>query len=142
MAVLGAITRPVLLATRALQWSSAVIAMGIFSYFVHQNSHGTHLIYNEVISVISVVFFLPAFISPFMPNILSKFVVLIDMVFSYLYVDYETPPLGILLTCRRWLTSFIFTSQDYDFGSCTFANPAGVACSKKKAAQAFTFLTL
>jgi hypothetical protein len=58
--------------------------MGILSYFVHKNHHGTHLIYNECIAVISVVFFLPAFISPFMPNVLSKFVVGIDLVFSYL----------------------------------------------------------
>ena len=34
------------------------------------------------------VFFLPAFISPFMPTALSKFVLLIDVIFSYLYVLY------------------------------------------------------
>lgn len=36
-------------------------------------------------AVTSVVFFLPAFISPFLPTALSKFVLLIDVVFSYLY---------------------------------------------------------
>jgi hypothetical protein len=40
------------------------------------------------------------------------------------------------------LTSFIFQSQDYDFGFCELANPPGVSCSKKHAAQAFTFLVL
>lgn len=34
----------------------------------------------------SVVFFLPAFLSPFMPTALAKFVFLIDVIFSYLYV--------------------------------------------------------
>lgn len=86
MPSLGTARRPVLLCMRALQWISSVIAMGIFSYLVKKNSHGTHLIYNEVISVLSVVFFLPAFVSPFMPNVLSKYVVPIDLIFSYLWV--------------------------------------------------------
>lgn len=84
MPSLGTARRPVLLFVRTLQWISSVIAMGIFSYLVHKNHHGTHLIYNEVISVLSVVFFLPGFVSPFMPNVLSKFVVPIDLIFSYL----------------------------------------------------------
>jgi hypothetical protein len=33
--------------------------------------------------VLSVVFFLPAFISPFMPSSLSRFVLAIDVIFSY-----------------------------------------------------------
>jgi hypothetical protein len=36
--------------------------------------------------VLSVVFFLPAFLSPFMPTALSRFVLAIDIIFSYLYV--------------------------------------------------------
>lgn len=32
----------------------------------------------------SVAFFLPAFLSPFMPNILTKYVTPIDFIFSYL----------------------------------------------------------
>ncbi|QKX60245.1 uncharacterized protein TRUGW13939_07388 [Talaromyces rugulosus] len=123
MPSLGSARRPVLLVMRTIQWISAVIAMAFFSYFVSKNSHRNHLIYNEVISVLSVVFFLPAFISPFMPNLLSKYVVPIDLIFSYL-----------------WLTSFIFTAQDFDYGFCSFAETPGVSCSKKRTAQAFTFL--
>jgi len=33
----------------------------------------------------SVVFFLPAFLSPFLPKVVSGFVFFIDVIFSYLY---------------------------------------------------------
>ena len=86
MAILqSTIARPLLLATRTLQWVSSVIAMGLYAYFVHRQRHsGTHVIYNLVISVLSVVFFIHAFLSPF-KTILSKLVVTIDLIFSYLY---------------------------------------------------------
>jgi hypothetical protein len=87
MAILqSTVSRPLLLATRTMQWVSSVIAMGFYAYFVHREHHGTHPIFNLVISVLSVVFFIPAFLSPFKSTILSKWVALIDMVFSYLYV--------------------------------------------------------
>ena len=41
---------------------------------------------NRLQASISVLVFLPAFISPFLPNVLAKFVFLIDVIFSYLYV--------------------------------------------------------
>ncbi|KAL1867378.1 hypothetical protein Plec18167_008649 [Paecilomyces lecythidis] len=118
------LTRPLLLLTRVLQWSSAVIVMGITSYFINIGPRGEHIIYQEVISTISVAFFLPAFISPFLPNVLSKFVLAIDIIFSYL-----------------WLTAFIFAAQDYDWRNCnTRAPPGNGGCSKKKANEAFIFL--
>lgn len=96
-----AIARPLQLATRALQWMSAVIVMGLTSFFISRGPRGQHIIYQEVIvrrpsprfifnanflkAVLSVVFFLPAFISPFLPTALGKFVLLIDVIFSYLY---------------------------------------------------------
>jgi len=59
-----------------------------------------------------------------MPHILSKGVLGTDIVFSYL-----------------WLTSFIFMAEDYDHtDSCDFVSPPFISCSKKRAAQAFTFL--
>ncbi|KAE8380109.1 membrane-associating domain-containing protein [Aspergillus bertholletiae] len=118
------ITRPLLLVTRVMQWSSAVIVMGITSYFIHKGPRGLSLKYQEIISTISVVFFIPAFVSPFMPSTLSKFVLLIDVVFSYL-----------------WLTAFIFAAQDYNKHNCRLGPPPGVACSKKHANEAFIFLT-
>lgn len=42
----------VLLADRVLQWSSAVIVMGLASYFISKRHHasvGEHIIYAEVI---------------------------------------------------------------------------------------------
>lgn len=124
MTLSRALTRPLLLFTRVMQWSSAVIVMGLVSYFIHKGPHSEHIIYEEVIATMSVAFFLPAFISPFMPNILSKFVLGIDIIFSYL-----------------WLTSFIFTAQDYNWHHQCLANtPPGISCSKKKASEAFTFL--
>ncbi|CEJ61614.1 hypothetical protein PMG11_10144 [Penicillium brasilianum] len=117
------IARPLQLVTRFLQWSSAVIVMGLTSYFIKQGPKGQHLIYQEVIAVLSVVFFIPAFISPFLPSALSKFVLLIDVIFSYL-----------------WLTAFIFAAQDYNEHSCYFNAPPGISCSRKKANEAFIFL--
>ncbi|OQE47330.1 hypothetical protein PENCOP_c001G07562 [Penicillium coprophilum] len=117
------IARPLQLITRFLQWSSAVIVMGLTSYFIHRGPRGQHTIYQEVISTISVVFFLPAFVSPFFPSSLSRLVLAIDVVFSYL-----------------WLTAFIFAAQDYDRGNCREAIPAGLDCKRKNANEAFIFL--
>ncbi|KAJ5087191.1 hypothetical protein N7456_010807 [Penicillium angulare] len=117
------IARPLQLVTRTLQWSSAVIVMGLSSYFIMKGPHGQHILYQDVIAVLSVVCFLPAFISPFFPTSLSKFVLLIDVIFSYL-----------------WLTSFIFAAQDYDRHSCYSHAPPGVTCGRKKANQTFIFL--
>ncbi|KAF7713963.1 Uncharacterized protein PECH_000750 [Penicillium ucsense] len=116
-------SRPLQLFTRFMQWTSAVIVMGITSYFIHRGPHSTHLIYQEVIAVLSVVFFLPAFASPFVPNSLSKFVLAIDIVFSYL-----------------WLTAFIFAAEDYNRKACYVNSPPGFSCNKKYANEAFIFL--
>jgi hypothetical protein len=117
----SSLSRPILLATRTMQWVSAVIAMGLYAYFVHRQHHSTHTIFNLVISVLSVVFFIPAFLSPFRSTMLSKWVALIDMVFSYL-----------------WLTAFIFAAQSYNYN--ILNSPVGVKSSVKHAAEAFTFL--
>ncbi|KAJ5550264.1 hypothetical protein N7535_001797 [Penicillium sp. DV-2018c] len=115
--------RPLQLATRTLQWMSAVIVMGLTSFFIHRGHRGTHIIFQEVIAVLSVLFFLPAFISPFLPTALSRFVLAIDVIFSYL-----------------WLTAFIFAAQDYSTDRCYFAQPVGVRCRFKRANEAFIFV--
>lgn len=114
---------PITILTRFMQWSSAVIVMGITSYFMHNWPKGQHTIYQEVISTISVALFLPAFVSPFMPNLLSKFVTPIDIIFSYL-----------------WLTAFIFAAQDYNWKDCSQNAPPGASCALKKANESFMFL--
>ena len=88
MGITNTVVRPIALLNRFLQWSSAVVVMGLYSYFIARHHSGVHQIYTECIAVISVAAFLPAFISPFLPNILSKFVLLIDCIFSYLYVAF------------------------------------------------------
>ncbi|KAL4864324.1 hypothetical protein BDV12DRAFT_14747 [Aspergillus spectabilis] len=118
-----ALSRPILLVIRALQWASAVIVMGITSFFISKGPRGQHIIYQEVIAVISVVFFLPAFVSPFMPNTLSRFVFIIDVIFSYL-----------------WLTAFIFAAQDYNWQNCYYNAPPFMGCARKRANEAFIFL--
>lgn len=43
------VARPLQLLTRFMQWASAVIVMGITSYFIHRGPRGQHIIYDEVI---------------------------------------------------------------------------------------------
>ncbi|KAJ5833931.1 hypothetical protein N7474_002242 [Penicillium riverlandense] len=117
------IARPLQLLTRIVQWTSAVIVMSLTAFLLHRGPKGQHLIYQVVIAVLSVVFFLPAFLSPFMPAALSRFVLAIDIVFSYL-----------------WLTAFIFAAQDYSSNVCYFRAPPGLGCSRKRANEAFMFL--
>jgi hypothetical protein len=123
VAISKSLLRPLQLITRVLQWCSAVIVMGITSYFIHRGPRGQHIIYQEVISTMSVVFFLPAFLSPFLPKVVSGFVFFIDVIFSYL-----------------WLTAFIFAAQDYNWLECSFFSPPGLPCSRKYANEAFIFL--
>ena len=47
-----------------------------------------------------------------------------------------------VLTNYSWLTAFIFAAQDYDWHSCYAHAPPGVTCTRKRANQAFMFLTL
>lgn len=115
--------KPLQLLNRVLQWASAVIVLGITSYFINKGPRGQHIIFQEVIAAISVVFFLPAFLSPFMQKSLGGLVLAIDVIFSYL-----------------WLTSFIFAAQDYNWHDCALNAPPGMSCSRKYANEAFIFL--
>lgn len=45
----NALVRPLQLITRVMQWCSAVIVMGITSYFINRGPKGQHIIYQEVI---------------------------------------------------------------------------------------------
>ncbi|KAL1954730.1 hypothetical protein VTO42DRAFT_783 [Malbranchea cinnamomea] len=112
-----------LLLLRILQWASAVIVMGIASYFIAQYDHEGLVIYTEVIAVLSVAFFLPGLISPFLPKIgFVPFAV--DLIFSYL-----------------WITSFILQARDYRSGGyCAINAPPGAKCSLKRANEAFAFI--
>ncbi|KMU86806.1 hypothetical protein CIHG_04595 [Coccidioides immitis H538.4] len=119
----GSLIRGCLLLMRLLQWASAVIIVGIVSYLINEGPKGAHLIYEEVIAVLSVAFFVPGLVSPFAPAV-GWLAFPIDLVFSYL-----------------WLTSFIFASQDYSAGAVCSANaPPGQGCAIKHASQSFIFI--
>jgi len=107
MAMTDTLLGPGLMAARFLQWASAVIVMGITSYFIHKFPKGQHVIYEEVIAVLSVAFFIPGLLSAFVKTI-GRFSLLIDIIFSYL-----------------WLTSFIFMAQDYNWHGCSATAPGG-----------------
>ncbi|OTA68060.1 hypothetical protein K449DRAFT_388834 [Hypoxylon sp. EC38] len=85
---------PFLLASNILIWISAVIVMGIVSYFISLNDRyvSSHLIYEEVISVLTVAFFLISFILGTYPG----YILLFNIIFSYL-----------------WLVSVVFTAADW-----------------------------
>jgi uncharacterized membrane protein HdeD (DUF308 family) len=73
-------------------WVSAVIVMGIVSYLISLNDQSPHIIYEEVISVLTVVFFLVAFFL----GTYAGFILLFNLIFSYL-----------------WLVAVVFTVQDF-----------------------------
>ncbi|KAI1414417.1 hypothetical protein F5Y13DRAFT_158511 [Hypoxylon sp. FL1857] len=85
---------PFVLASNILIWISAVIVMGIVSYFISLNDRyvSGHLIYEEVISVLTVAFFLLSFILGTYPG----YILLFNIIFSYL-----------------WLVSVVFTAEDW-----------------------------
>lgn len=41
--------RPLQIFTRVMQWSSAVIVMGLTSFFINRGPRGQHITYQEVI---------------------------------------------------------------------------------------------
>ncbi|OTA99073.1 hypothetical protein M426DRAFT_325473 [Hypoxylon sp. CI-4A] len=87
---------PFVLFSNILIWISAVIVMGIISYFISLNPNyvPAHLIYEEVISVLTVAFFLISFLLGTYPG----YILLFNTIFSYL-----------------WLVSVVFTAQDWSY---------------------------
>ncbi|KAI2608088.1 uncharacterized protein GGS25DRAFT_261197 [Hypoxylon fragiforme] len=90
---------PFFLISNLLVWASAVIVMGILSYFISvTDGHyiSNHIIYEEVISVLTVAFFLISFILGTHPS----YVLLFNVLFSYL-----------------WLVAVVFTAEDWSYES-------------------------
>ncbi|TPX07417.1 uncharacterized protein E0L32_002113 [Thyridium curvatum] len=83
---------PFFLVTNLLIWISAVIVMGIVSYWISQGAGGDHIIYEEVISVLTVAFFLVSFILGTYPG----YILMFNLIFSYL-----------------WLVAVAFTASDF-----------------------------
>ncbi|KAK3395099.1 hypothetical protein B0H63DRAFT_533630 [Podospora didyma] len=84
---------PFLTASNAIIWISAVIVMGILSYLISlNNNQGDHIIYEEVISVLTVAFFVVSFFLGSYPG----YILLFNLIFSYL-----------------WLVAVAFTASDF-----------------------------
>ena len=91
-----------IICNRVIQWFSAVIVLGITSYFINRGPRGLTITYVEIIvslpghfkdswlisytqAVVSVALFIPSFVSPWLSTPVKDFVLFIDTIFSYLY---------------------------------------------------------
>lgn len=77
-----------------------------------------------------------------MQTTLGGLVLFVDIVFSYLYAVPLVYNRISQTDCQRWITSFIFSAQDYNWRNCFLNAPPGVNCSIKHANEAFIFLSL
>ncbi|KAK4139564.1 uncharacterized protein C8A04DRAFT_40626 [Dichotomopilus funicola] len=117
----GRIARTLLSANNFIILASSVIITGILSYFLrHWRDRGTHLVYNEVIAVLTLFIYLIAMVLPALKS----------------YRGYLLP-LNMALT-YLWLTSLIFSSQDYAGNRCRYFSPNTTRhCGLKHTVQAF-----
>ncbi|KAM7193254.1 hypothetical protein V8F33_007954 [Rhypophila sp. PSN 637] len=114
----------------ALILSSSAILTGLLSHFIHRAHQlgyssrglGVHIIYQEVIAVLTLFLYLFA---TFLPALKSYrgYLLPLDLALSYL-----------------WLTSLIFSSRDYSGGRCSYGPPYFGHCGLKHAIQAFWIL--
>ena len=108
--------------------SSAVIT-GILSYFLHKfrgrGSRGTHLVFNEVIAVVTLFLYLFTTVLPAIKSY-GGYLLPLDLVLSYL-----------------WLTSLIFAAQDYAGDRCRWNSPPQTThCGLKHTVLAFFVIGL
>ncbi|KAM4056577.1 membrane-associating domain-containing protein [Hirsutella rhossiliensis] len=118
------ILRGLALANHFMIFASATIVTGLLSRFLHKNDfRNAHLIYEEVIATITLAFYLAATALPLIKSY-RGYLLPLNLIFSYL-----------------WLTSFIFTAQDWSRGKCLTAEPREHSqCRKRHAVEAFTFI--
>lgn len=88
---------PFLHVSNAIIWISAVIVMGILSYLISlNNNQGDHVIYEEVIAVLTVAFYLFAFFL----GTYADYLLLFNIIFSYL-----------------WLVVVVFVASDWTYSN-------------------------
>uniref|UniRef100_A0A8H7MYZ1 MARVEL domain-containing protein n=1 Tax=Bionectria ochroleuca TaxID=29856 RepID=A0A8H7MYZ1_BIOOC len=118
--------RPLISLNHFMVFASAAIVTGITAYFVHlePKPHSTHIIYQLVIAVITLILYAISSILPFIKRYRGHFMP-VNLILSYL-----------------WLTSFIFASQDWAGGRCVRNSTVAGRCSLKKTIIAFDFLAL
>jgi len=104
-------------------FASSVIVTGVVSYFFSRYTfRGSHIVYQEVIAVLTIPTYLIAMVSPFFSSYEGYFLP-VNFIFSYL-----------------WLTSFIFSATDWSGNLCR-ETPLGTSkCSLKRTVESFNFI--
>ncbi|KAM3504400.1 hypothetical protein MY11210_008369 [Beauveria gryllotalpidicola] len=107
-----------------LVWASSAIVTGILSYFLNKfpRAHNKHIIYEEVIATVTLGLWTFGMILPLI-NRYGGHLWPVNLVFSYL-----------------WLTSFIFSAQDWARGNCPRYIYGFGRCRLKRAVIAFNFI--
>ncbi|VUC21234.1 unnamed protein product [Clonostachys rosea] len=118
--------RPLISLNHFMIFVSATIVTGIAAYFIHlePKPHSTHIIFQEVIAVITLILYAISSILPFISRYRGHFMP-VNLILSYL-----------------WLTSFIFSTQDWAGGRCSKFSTVAGHCGLKKTMIAFNFLAL
>ncbi|KAK3948714.1 hypothetical protein QBC32DRAFT_380364 [Pseudoneurospora amorphoporcata] len=107
----------------ALILASSAIITGILAHFIRRyHERGTHVIFQEVIAVVTLFLYLFAMFAPAL-KAYRGYLLPLNLALSYL-----------------WLTNLIFSSQDYSGGRCHYGPPYRGRCSLKHAVQAFNIL--
>ncbi|KAK0617751.1 hypothetical protein B0T14DRAFT_433346 [Immersiella caudata] len=92
--------------------SSSAVITGILSHFIHHYPYrGTHLIFQEVIAVLTLFLYLFAMATPALKSY-RGYLLPLDLILTYL-----------------WLTNLIFSSQDWSGGRCATRPPFGTYSS-------------
>ncbi|KAF2272247.1 might be a transmembrane protein [Westerdykella ornata] len=116
--------RVVVSACNFISWVSSIIVVGITGYLINNYTNDMRLIYWMVISTMTLAFWIPSFILPWLSrDRYHPWYFPLNLIFSYL-----------------WLTAFIFAAQAYNRGPCRFDSPRGARCSLKRANEAFMFI--
>ncbi|KAK3315737.1 hypothetical protein B0H66DRAFT_624389 [Apodospora peruviana] len=85
---------------------SSAILTGILSHFIHRyHARGTHMVYQEVIAVLTMFLYLFALFLPALKSY-RGYLLPLNLILSYL-----------------WLTSLIFSSQDWSGRRCQYNGP-------------------
>ncbi|KID99364.1 might be a transmembrane protein, partial [Metarhizium majus ARSEF 297] len=123
--MLNSSLRGLAVANHFMVWLSAVIVTGVVSWFISRfstSANSTHIIYQEVIATITLVLWTIGMVLPLV-GAYRGHLWPVNLAFSYL-----------------WLTSFIFSAQDWANGRCHVVGPGYGRCNLKRTVAAFNFL--
>ncbi|OAA39725.1 MARVEL-like domain protein [Metarhizium rileyi] len=103
---------------------SSAIVTGVISYLLSKfgNQNSTHIIYQEVIATITLALWTFGMVLPFV-RAYGGHLWPVNLILSYL-----------------WLTSLVFSAQDWTGGRCRVIGPGFDRCGLKRTAVAFNFL--